>query len=217
MVDELPLFPLNTVLFPGAALALHIFEARYREMVARCLETRSPFGVALIRRGREVGEHAEPHAIGTTALITRSNRLDDGRYEILAEGKQRFRILSRDQTTHSYQVGRVEILPEQEGDVSGQVIGELSAAFEEFNRLARALSDQWERRNVAGYEPVSLAYHIAARLPLDAAHRQEILAAADAGRRLALLRSHLADQLPSLRDQVASHYQKKLQGFGSGN
>ena len=68
---ELPLFPLNTVLFPGATLPLHIFEDRYKEMISQCIEEHRPFGVLLIRKGREAGDLAEPFEIGTTAHIAR--------------------------------------------------------------------------------------------------------------------------------------------------
>jgi len=66
---ELPLFPLNTVLFPGATLPLHVFEERYKQMINQCLESRSPFGVLLIRSGNEVGTPTEPFEVGTTASI----------------------------------------------------------------------------------------------------------------------------------------------------
>ncbi len=66
---RIPLFPLNTVLFPGATLGLQIFEPRYREMIAGCLATRTGFGVALIRTGREVGDNAIPYDVGTYAEI----------------------------------------------------------------------------------------------------------------------------------------------------
>ena len=62
---EISLFPLNTVLFPGQVLPLHIFEDRYRLMIRECLAEEKPFGVVLIRRGREVGETAEPYMVGT--------------------------------------------------------------------------------------------------------------------------------------------------------
>ena len=69
MSETLPIFPLNTVLFPGAPLPLRIFEPRYREMLQACLEADRRFGVALIKSGQEVGESAEPYEIGTVARI----------------------------------------------------------------------------------------------------------------------------------------------------
>ena len=75
MTYKLPLFPLQTVLFPGAPILLHIFEERYRLMIGRCLEQNSPFGVVLIRQGTEVDPDAIPYGVGTTAQIRDSVRL----------------------------------------------------------------------------------------------------------------------------------------------
>jgi Lon protease-like protein len=91
---DLPLFPLNTVLFPGMVLPLHIFEERYKLMVDRCLKEQRPFGVVLIREGREVGGGALPHEVGTTALIAKASRMEDGRMNIITIGSERFRIHS---------------------------------------------------------------------------------------------------------------------------
>jgi Lon protease-like protein len=89
---RIPLFPLRTVLFPGQLLPLHIFEPRYREMIAVCLREGTSFGVALIKEGAEVGAPAEPVAVGTTARIAQVDTLPDGRMNILAIGESRFRI-----------------------------------------------------------------------------------------------------------------------------
>ncbi|MGC8781873.1 MAG: LON peptidase substrate-binding domain-containing protein [Anaerolineae bacterium] len=107
---ELPLFPLNTVLFPGQVLPLHIFEDRYRLMIRQCLAEDKSFGVVLIRQGQEVGEMAVPHAIGTTARILESSHLDDGTMDIVTVGIERFRIrrLIYDQP---YLRGEVELFP----------------------------------------------------------------------------------------------------------
>ena len=80
---KLPLFPLRTVLFPGMPLALHIFEDRYKEMMRRCIERSSPFGVVLIKHGDEVGPAAEPYAIGCTARVVQVEPLPEGRMNLL--------------------------------------------------------------------------------------------------------------------------------------
>jgi len=89
---ELPLFPLNTVLFPGQVLPLHIFEERYRLMIRHCLAQDMPFGVVLIKHGQELGDTAEPHAVGTMARIIESTHLDNGTMNIVTVGVERFRI-----------------------------------------------------------------------------------------------------------------------------
>jgi Lon protease-like protein len=104
------LFPLNTVLFPGMALPLHIFEPRYRLMVADCLANGGLFGVVLIRSGREVGEPAVPHSVGTTAHISGAERLPDGRLNIEVFGQQRFQILSL-HNDQAFLTGTIEEFP----------------------------------------------------------------------------------------------------------
>ena len=81
---DLPLFPLHTVLCPGVALPLHVFEERYKTMVQRCLAAQSPFGVVLIREGREVGPGDLAVAgVGTVAEIREATRYPDGRYDLV--------------------------------------------------------------------------------------------------------------------------------------
>ena len=90
---ELPLFPLNTVLCPGIALPLHIFEDRYRALVRHCIDTTSPFGIVLIREGREVGTGAIAFTgIGTIAEIRDAGKYEDGRFDLLVVGTRRFEI-----------------------------------------------------------------------------------------------------------------------------
>jgi hypothetical protein len=113
---ELPLFPLHSVLFPGVALPLHIFEERYRKMVARCLDRGEPFGVVLIRDGREVGGGALSLAeVGTTAIIRQAGRYPDGRLDIVTVGGRRFRIGELDPSREPYLVADVTILEEPVG------------------------------------------------------------------------------------------------------
>ena len=114
-IMEMPLFPLNVVLFPGMALPLHIFEPRYREMINRCLDENLAFGVVLIKEGPEVGGGAEPRRVGTAARIMKVDRQPDGRMNIQVVGTRRFRIeeLNRDLP---YLTGRVRHYPVTDGD-----------------------------------------------------------------------------------------------------
>jgi uncharacterized protein len=92
---EIPLFPLNTVLFPRMPLPLHIFEERYKEMINWCVSEEQPFGVVLIRHGvAEHGPLADPYPIGCTAHITQITPLSQGRMFVMITGHERFRILS---------------------------------------------------------------------------------------------------------------------------
>jgi Lon protease-like protein len=115
---EIPLFPLRTVLCPGIALPLHVFEPRYRLMTERCIEGASPFGIVLIREGREAGPGAVALAgIGTMAEIREVSHRPDGRYDLLVVGSGRFAIEEVDAEREPYLLGRVVMLDEDVGDV----------------------------------------------------------------------------------------------------
>src|SRR5688500_14710511 len=92
MSAVLPLFPLNTVLFPGGPLRLRIFEPRYLDMISHCMRESSSFGVALITEGREAGGSARTTHVGTTARIVDFERLEDGLLGITARGESKFSI-----------------------------------------------------------------------------------------------------------------------------
>ena len=114
MTFELPLFPLNTILFPGMPLPLHIFEDRYQQLIRYCLDEGRPFGVVLIREGKAaLGPLAEPFSVGCTAVITQAQELEDGRFHIMTVGQERYRIVSLKQD-NPYLVGEVESFPLQE-------------------------------------------------------------------------------------------------------
>lgn len=110
MTNEMPLFPLNTVLFPGMVLPLHIFEPRYREMINRCLDDESQFGIVLIEDGSETGAPAKPHTVGTAARIARVQHLADGRMDITVVGTERFRVHETD-ASKPYLTGTVSRFP----------------------------------------------------------------------------------------------------------
>lgn len=134
MATDLPLFPLHTVLCPGIALPLHVFEPRYRLLVARCLAEDRPFGVVWIRDGHEVGGGELAIAtVGTFAEIREADRLVDGRYDLVALGTERFRVVAVDTASEPYIVARV-------APVDDVVVDEDRAA-----RLARVVTRRFVR------------------------------------------------------------------------
>jgi Lon protease-like protein len=148
-LTELPLFPLNTVLFPGGRLPLRIFEQRYMEMAKACLRDGSPFGVCLIREGKEVGTPAIPADVGTLARIGAWDMPQLGVLQITAVGEQRFRILERRVQADGLTLGTVELIaPEADESVPQscagcvklleQVIQQQSGLFEPPHRLDSA-------------------------------------------------------------------------------
>jgi uncharacterized protein len=178
---ELPLFPLNTVLFPGMPLRLHIFEERYKAMINECIDADKPFGVVLIETGDEaLGPVAEPHYIGTTAHIVRVERLPFGRLNILAIGRDRFRIQSLHHDK-AYLAGMVDLIPLAQSEAS-----DIRRAEQQLrpllNRYLRALSEagfQIEEATLPE-DALALAYLSAVILQTDSQHKQDILEALDA-------------------------------------
>lgn len=108
---ELPLFPLNTVLFPGGPLPLRIFEARYVDMIRKCMREGAPFGVLLIRSGKEVGEVSSTADIGTSARIVDFHQMPDGLLGIVCTGEQKFRVDDRRVQADGLNIGTVTWLP----------------------------------------------------------------------------------------------------------
>ena len=107
---RIPLFPLNTVLFPGGPLPLRIFEPRYLDMISRCMKEETPFGVLLIKEGHEVGP-ATTHSIGTMANVIDWYQGSDGLLGITAIGTERFRLVDADQEEDGLNIGKVEVMP----------------------------------------------------------------------------------------------------------
>ncbi len=115
-MNEIPLFPLRSVLCPGVALPLHIFEERYQLMIRRCIDRGEPFGVILLRNGDEVGPTSgQVASVGTTAAIRRAGAYPDGRLDIVTVGQQRFRLEGIDSTTEPYLIGHIRLLDEATG------------------------------------------------------------------------------------------------------
>src|SRR5262249_2571216 len=112
---SVPIFPLSTVLFPGSLLPLRIFEIRYMDMARECLKAKSPFGVCLIREGREVGAPAVPEPVGCLARIAECDMEELGILKVRAEGLERFRILSTEVNRQGLIVGEVEALAAEAG------------------------------------------------------------------------------------------------------
>jgi Lon protease-like protein len=180
---RLSLFPLQTVLFPEATLALQIFEPRYREMIGRCLAHDETFGVALIREGDEVGDQATPRRVGTEAAIIASERSKDGRYEIIAEGRRRFEITGLDKS-RSYLRADVAFLEDPIGEDAetlaeavGHLVDNVIQALEA--RGHGILHETWKH-----LDPRSLSYRVAAALPASDGIHQELLEIPDVASRL---------------------------------
>jgi len=179
---DLPLFPLRTVLLPGAPLRLHIFEDRYKRMINTCLEKKQPFGVVLIRHGVEaLGPLAEPFPIGCTARIIQVQKLEGGRMNILAIGQERFRIVSLDKSSLPYLVGSVEAIPLEMTDQAAVLRegGSLRNLVDRYLRMISQTGSAPFGQEELPDEPVPLAYYAAAFLQIPATQKQGLLSIHD--------------------------------------
>ena len=198
---RLRLFPLNTVLFPGAVLNLHVFEERYRRLVAECLDTGEAFGVVLIRDGDEAGDpDVTPYDVGTTAEIADVTPLPAGRYYISTTGRRRFRIeriVSRD----PYLVGEVVFLEDDDADDAGRA-SELTdrgaGEFREYLKLLVAFSGNASAVELPA-DPIGASYAVGDALQLGDALKQRLLELRSAEARLAAELGFLKRLLPQLR------------------
>ncbi|MBX0330336.1 LON peptidase substrate-binding domain-containing protein [Oscillochloris sp. ZM17-4] len=178
MIQQLPLFPLGTVLYPGSTLNLHIFEERYRSMIGKCIEKDSPFGVIYLRSGDEVVEGralarpAETASIGTVAEISANVRLEDGRYLLNATGVRRFRVQYLLQRA-PYLVAAVIELPEEGGPQVEAAAGELRAAYRRYWQAVAVASDAPIEVEDLAEDPATMAYQLAEKfhVPYDQKQR----------------------------------------------
>jgi Lon protease-like protein len=185
---EIPIFPLNTVLFPGGLLPLRVFEARYMDMTRECMREEKPFGVCLIRSGREVGEPAVPEDIGCLAHIAEWDMQELGVLNLRALGGQRFRI--RDLTVGAQGLIRAHvdlIAPEASVDVPkefGACIRLLELVIADKSAAVFAEPHRFEDASWVGYRLTEI-------LPVPLAAKQRLLELGDSVTRLQILHRFL--------------------------
>ena len=180
MPEMLPLFPLGAVLYPGMLLPLHIFEERYRQLVRDLLARPEPrrFGVIAIRKGRETGIDGvhSLYEIGCTATLRRVDELDDGRFDLVTVGTQRFRLLAIDQTL-PYLQGEIELLAEDAVDQAAAVpfVRALQSAFRTYLDALTERGGATVRIEDLPSDPVLLSFVVAATMVIDLPERQGLL------------------------------------------
>ncbi len=173
---EVPVFPLNTVLFPGMILPLHIFEERYKTMINMCLEQRQPFGVVLIQENNEVGEMVIPHQVGTMAAIRSADHLADNRINIVTVGLHRFRI-HEIVTTHAYPAARVSDYPitTEDPEHSVQLAERVRPAFLEYVDLLEKGANLKLKINEVPEDPGTLAALVAIAMQIELRDKQTVI------------------------------------------
>jgi len=184
---EVPLFPLSAVLFPHLLLPLYIFEERYKLLVNRCLADSAPFGVVLIKVGKEVGGPAVPHTVGTLARILHSQRESDGKMHISALGEARFKLLDW-WRSEPYLTGRAMLWEDAMGEEARVAIldNEARPLLRACLSLQMKLANQPFSPEEVELPPDSatLSYLIGAALELENLEKQRLLEIPDVERRL---------------------------------
>jgi Lon protease-like protein len=209
MPQTLPLFPLGTVLYPGLLLPLHIFEERYRELVHDLVAEPEPrrFGVIAIREGRETGVDGVSalHEIGCTATLRRVSERDDGRFDLVTAGTDRFRLVALDRS-RPYLQAEVEFLPEATGDEAAAAIAvqAVQRAFHAYIQALNARGTTSVSVPELPAEPIALSYLVAASVIADLQDRQGLLAEPDALRRLTAERALLSRETSILRSLTST-------------
>jgi Lon protease-like protein len=189
--ETVPIFPLNTVLFPGAVLPLRIFEVRYIDMAMACLKNKTPFGVCLIREGEEVGTPAVPEAIGTLARIADCDVEELGVLKVRAEGTERFRIVSTEVDKQGLIVGQVEPLAVEAEAPDAQGLAECSGFL---RKVIAGIGPQRFAEPLRYDDATWVGFRLAEILPLRNDVKQRLLELTDATLRLAVLHRFLRQQ-----------------------
>ena len=202
MTLQLPMFPLNSVLFPGLSVPLRVFEDRYRALVHDLLRVEDPtqrfFGSVGIREGYEVGDHGAQSLfrVGCKALLTEVEANSDGTFDVVAVGLSRIQ-LNRLDTTGLFPVGHVVDLPEAEATVDEGVLERARATFTAYRQaLSEIRADPYE--GALPRDPGYLSWTLAACAPLPLQERQALLEADEAEARLVLVTDLLRSELRAM-------------------
>ncbi len=169
---EMPIFPLSTVLFPGGVLPLKIFEQRYLEMTKECLRNGTPFGVCMIREGREVGSPALPSMTGCMARIREWDMPQLGIFLLITEGTERFRLGEMRIDRTGLLIGEVEALPEA-ADMPPPP--EFDGCVATLRTIVGKIGEDKLPSPARYGDPAWVAYRLAEFLPLEAPARQRLL------------------------------------------
>jgi Lon protease-like protein len=193
-VAVLPMFPLGTVLFPGALLPLHVFEPRYRRLVEDCLLNRPEFGVVLIDRGHEVGGGDVRRDVGTVAQLLEVGQLPDGRYLLQTAGVRRIRVV---EWLADDPYPRAEVVDWEDEDADLASTAHVDDVLNQLRRVRALASELAEPAGPIDVEiapdPVLASYHLAALSPVGPEDDYRLLARPGPVERLTLLGELLAD------------------------
>lgn len=211
----LPLFPLPLVLFPRAPLPLHVFEPRYRQLLADCMATDRQFGV--ICRPESMPERdIQPGTVGCVARIETAEQLPDGRSNILVSGGERFRFLRFAPGTAPYHIGEVDAFDDTPEPTAmlNPLAERLREVFQRVGRSARAIADDASPLPDLPEDPAEVSFSVAQYIDLDLEMKQELLASPSPAGRLRQLTELLDDVVPRIERRAARHTRARGNGQG---
>lgn len=185
---EVPVFALNVVLFPGMALPLHIFEPRYRRMIADCLADHAPFGVVLAEgedggTGADVSEPVLAARIGTLARIADYEQLPDGRFNLLAKGTRRFELLEL-RSDKPYLTATVRPFRDEDAGASADVVAAARTALDTYLHAVMALVGSADQPIAIPDDAVELSYLVGTCLTCEDCEKQVLLETRSLAQRL---------------------------------
>ena len=212
---RLPLFPLPLVLFPGTVMPLHIFEPRYREMLADCRDGDGRFGIILT--GGEPERALPTGHVGCVAELREVQMLADGRANVLVEGTRRFALERLVDAPHAYHVALVADYDDEPGDDRAALddgAQRVRSAFARVARAARAIADDDAPLPDLPDDPALVAFRVASLVDFDRADRQALLVSRSPLARLVTVASLLERAVPGVEDRAATHRRARGNGHG---
>jgi Lon protease-like protein len=212
---QIPLFPLPLVLFPRCVLPLHIFEPRYRAMLADCLASDREFGVVALAAGRDERQIAQG-TVGCIAHVERAQALPDGRSNILVSGRARFELVSFVDHPAPYHVAMVREVHDIDPDIVSldALAAETMALFGRVAAAARSLHDSATPDPDLPQDPALLSFGIGHVLDFAMEEKQRLLASRSPSERLRQLTDLLAGWVDDVERRAAAHTQAKQNGHG---
>ncbi|MDR5778351.1 LON peptidase substrate-binding domain-containing protein [Caballeronia sp. LZ065] len=199
VLDDLPLFPLHTVLFPGGLLPLKIFEARYLDMARACLREQSPFGVCLLKSGHEVaspGDPSVPEPVGCLAEIAECDVDTFGLLLVQARGTARFKLIDHRVEPSNLLVGTVRLLEEDQPLQGAETLAKFGACAEVLERIIDTIRER-EPQNLPFVEPFLfddptwVSNRLSEILPIPMRARQKLMELMDAGARIDVVHHYM--------------------------
>ncbi len=216
-VSELPLFPLPLVLFPGVPLPLHIFEERYRRMLADVRAGNNLFGLSYFDLNTATNTRPPVGHIGCAAEVVEAQLLPDGRSNILTVGLVRYRVAEYVEMGEPYLVGRIEFFADERED--NEMLDESARRVAElFTRIARSVralnDDRAGLPDLPDAEPERLSFLVAAAMELDAEAKQSLLELRSTAERLERISNLLSQVVVNYEERARTHKLAKGNGHG---